>query len=60
MEETIDIKLGWTHAVRKLQDQINEKVGSAVADATDASDVVDQLNALLESLRDAGLIVRLQ
>lgn len=30
--------------------------GTAVADATDASDVITQLNALLASLRTAGVI----
>lgn len=30
--------------------------GVAVADATDETDIVDQFNALLGSLRDAGII----
>ncbi len=35
---------------------IEAKVGTAVTDATDTSDVVAQLNALLASLRTAGVI----
>jgi len=36
--------------------ELNAKMGVAVSNATDSTDVVTQFNALLQSLRDAGLI----
>jgi len=44
--------------VTALQEAVGEITGQgvAVADATDADDIVDQFNALLASLRSAGII----
>lgn len=58
----IDIKNGWSWNVQELYKMITtgEGVevtpGVAVADATDATDVITQFNALLASLRAAGFI----
>lgn len=42
--------------VGALPDSYSPPQGAAVQDATDETDVVEQLNALLSSLRAAGLI----
>lgn len=58
----IDIKNGWSWNVQELYRMITSgegvdvEPGAAVADATDATDVVEQFNALLASLRTAGFI----
>lgn len=58
----IDIKNGWSWNVQELYKMITSgegvtvEPGAAVADATDETDVVEQLNALLASLRTAGFI----
>lgn len=58
----IDIKNGWSWNVQELYRMITSgegadvEPGAAVADATDTTDVVEQFNALLASLRTAGFI----
>lgn len=58
----IDIKNGWSWNVQELYKMITSgegvtvEPGVAVGDATDETNVVEQLNALLASLRTAGFI----
>lgn len=55
----LDIKNGWVWCVKQLEVMIESggfTPGEAVADATDETDVVAQFNALVASLRTAGVI----
>lgn len=54
----IDIKNGWSWNVLELAKQIGTSTlpAGSVADATDEASAVTQLNALLASLRTAGII----
>lgn len=48
-------KNGWIFALQQVADALPPQ-GAAVADAADSSEVVAQFNALLASLRAAGVI----
>lgn len=52
-------KNGWIFALQQVADALEGQIagqGAAVADAADETEVVAQFNALLASLRAAGVI----